>query len=119
MQDLLQSLKTNKRTTTENLVNKRQEIKEIIENAQTLLDEVNGELYIRVSKTSEHKLILDSNVISIVTRTSFINVPLDFAKRFRAVKKVVDSSVLKPLYDRGVNIPNVETSSYIKIQEVK
>jgi hypothetical protein len=60
--------------------------------------------------------IVGDRSVQVVERLSFSKVPLEFAKKFRAIKKVVDGDVLRPLYKKGVAIPDVTTTQYVLVK---
>lgn len=115
-QQIIES-KALKSSSLDDLVRRRENIQAIIKDSETMLSELNDELMVRVLKSPEQKLeTKDGKFVQLVKRVSFSSVPLEFAKKYHAVKKVVDSTVLKPLYDKGIQIPNVATSEYILVK---
>jgi hypothetical protein len=85
-----------------------------------MLEVTNDELINRIltackdSKT-EKALRIQDKWATLVSRPSFKDVPLKFAKKYLATKVVVDSKILSPLYKKGLEIPNVTTSDYVMI----
>lgn len=111
-----QQFKTLSKSKNESLLDRREELNKIIADASEQLSSINDELMVRVLREESNKLIVGDHTVSLVKRLSFKDVPLEIAKKFRAVKKVVDPSVLKPLYEKGVKIPNVAISEYILVK---
>lgn len=104
------------KTRTENLLAKREELNSILTEAKQTLDKINEELMVRVAKEEDGRLTVGEQTVQIVNRTSFTNVPLDFARPLMAVREVIDPTVLKPLYNKGVTIPGVTFSAYILVK---
>jgi hypothetical protein len=98
------------------LLDVRAEIKDIIAEAQERLKTIDTELYKRLEKTPERKLTADTHIVQIVERLSFTNVPLDVAKKYKAIKKVPNAKVLKPLYQKGYKMEGVTISEYIYVK---
>jgi hypothetical protein len=104
------------KTRTENLLTKREELNAIMAEAKQTLDRINEELMVRVTQEETGKLIVGEKTVQIVNRTNFTNVPLDFARPLMAVREVIDPTVLKPLYNKGVEIPGVTYAAYILVK---
>lgn len=104
------------KTSLPSLLAKRDELKALIAEADAIVKTIDEELLIKVSKTEEKKIMVGKRSIQLIERLSFSKVPLEFAKKFRAVKKVVDGDVLRPLYKKGVAIPDVTTTQYVLVK---
>jgi hypothetical protein len=98
------------------LLDVRDEIKDIIANATDRLKDIDAELYKRVEKEPTRKLVVEDRTVQIVERLSFTHVSLEVAKKYKAVKKVPDSSVLKPLYLKGYKVEGVSTIEYVYVK---
>jgi hypothetical protein len=101
----------------ETLVSRRDELQAIIKESETLLKAINDDLLERVLLSSDKKLALeDSRFVQIVTRTSFSKVPMEYARSVGAIKETIDSTMLAPLFNKGVVIPGATQSDYILIK---
>ena len=102
----------------EKLLHTREELVSIINDAKEKLDEVNGMLLVKVQATDEKKLTIGSATVSLVKKLNFSKVDINVAKRYHAVKQVIDTDVLKPLYAKLGNktFKGVTQSEYIMVR---
>lgn len=100
------------------LLQTREELVSIINEAKEKLDEVNGMLLVEVQATDEKKLTIGSTTVSLVKKLNFTKVDLKIAKKYHAVKEVIDTDVLKPLYAKLGNktFKGVTQSEYIIVR---
>ncbi len=109
--------KSVERLTNTRLVTKRDELKAIMKDAETLLDAVNSELMSRVQEEGTiGQLRVGDRFVSIVSRPVFKEVSLKTAARFKAIKEVVDTAKLLPLVKAGKAIKGVSMSEYLTVR---
>src|SRR3954453_1247913 len=107
---------TRKQTTLEKLpvsklVGKRQELCLLLRETEALLDKVNAELLERVDATgTDGRLDVDNGVVTAVTRPVFRDVAVETAAKYGALKTVVDSTKLIPLWKQGRRIKGLTVS---------
>ncbi len=100
------------------LLETREELVSIINEAKEKLDEVNGMLLVKVQATDEKKLTIGGATVSLVKKLNFSKVDINVAKRYHAVKQVIDTDVLKPLYAKfgAKTFKGVTQSEYIMVR---
>ena len=122
MQEYIQQL-TEALTKTTNdveLLERRRELKSIIDDANYLLDEkINPTLLGRATDAGGEYFVGDIKV-SVVTLTSYKGVPLKFAKKNNATKEVIDTDIMKALIKNGRiaedKIPGLAKSMYVRVK---
>lgn len=100
------------------LVAKRNELTTLIADVEKLKKEIDVELSQRVTTSGvDNKLVVDGSLVYLITKPLFTGVTLTTARRFKAVKEVVDTSILLPMLKAGKTIKGVSYSSYIMVKK--
>lgn len=101
---------------SETLLKQRDEFISIIESAEKLKKEIEDELYRRADAQPSKSFEEGDRKVQIVTRTSYKNVPLEFAKRYKAVKLVIDTVVMGAFIKQGIQVPNLIFTQYLLVK---
>lgn len=113
----VQTIKISNRLGTKGLLEKRMELKQIIEESEKLLDQVNATLMSAVENDGiDGKLVVDNKVITLIKKPVFRNVTLAIARKFGATKMTVDTTQLSALLKEGAEVEGVTYSQYITVK---
>lgn len=101
----------------EALVDLREELKTIIKEAEEILSSaVDPVLYKRAEKVPGNKYPVENHTVVLVARPVYSTANIAYCRKMSALKEVPDSAILKPLYDKGINIPGLEVSKFVTVK---
>lgn len=101
----------------EGLLEQREKLVHMRDEIDASLKVISEELVIYLDEQKLKGTIIGDWTVSKATRLSF-KTPLDWASQHGATKLAVDNSKLKALYQKGVEVPEVNITNYVLIKQV-